>query len=110
MTILRLFQVSADEIDKVLGEFGGDLLLGAVDEVKTDVVFEHLGHEAVDAAANRGQQHQLVAAVGVALQRALDGVQLPAHLADSLEELHLFTFVVGHRHLLLDNTHPGYGI
>jgi hypothetical protein len=34
---------------------------------------------------------------------------LTTQFADTLEELQLFPFVVGHEAILLDNTHPGYG-
>jgi hypothetical protein len=114
MGILRtradLFQIGANEVDEVFGEFRGDLLLDAVDEVKSDVGFENLGHEAVDAAADGREQHELASAIIVGRQRALDGVQLATQFAYALRELDGFAFVMGHEVIPLDNTYPGYGI
>lgn len=105
-----LFQISADKVDEVFCKFRGNLFFSPVDEMEAYVIFKNLRHEAVDAATNRGQKHQLVAAIGIAFKRALHGIQLPAHLADPLQQLHLFTFMERHRVKLLDHTHPGYGI
>ena len=46
-------------------KLGGNLLLGAIGQVETNMRFEHLAHQGVDAAADRSQQHELVAAVAV---------------------------------------------
>jgi hypothetical protein len=105
-----LLQISTNEVDEVFGQLGCDLLLRPVDEVEANVIFKHLRHEAVHAATNRGQQHQLVSAIGVALKRALYGIQLPAHFADPLQQLHLFAIMERHWTKLLDDTHLGYGI
>lgn len=95
----RLFQIRADEVNEVFGEFGGDLLLGAVDEMEADVGFEDLAHEAIDAAADGGEEHQLTAAVFIGVDEALDGIELAAEAANALEELDLFAFVDGHRRI-----------
>ncbi|MDX6461756.1 MAG: hypothetical protein QOE55_5453 [Acidobacteriaceae bacterium] len=46
--------------------------------VLPDVVFEDVGHEAVDTAADVGEEHEDVGAIGVAAEGALDGVDLTA--------------------------------
>ena len=105
-----LLQISTHQVDEVFGEFGSDLLFGAIDEVKADVGFKYLGHKAVDATANSSEQHQLVSAILIAGQGALDGVKLTAEFARTLQELDGFTFILGHGFAPLDNTLPGYGI
>lgn len=108
---MQLLQIGAYQVDQVLGEFGGDLFFGAVHQVEANVCFQHLGHQAVHAAADRGKKHQLVAAVGIGRQRALDSIELPAQSAEALQQLHFFPFVKRHGiPSLLDNTHRGYGI
>lgn len=91
-----LFQIGVDEVDEVFGEVGRDLLLGAVDEVETDVGFKHLAHESVDAAADCGEEHELVAAIGFSVEGAFDGIELAANFAEALQKLEFFPFVVGH--------------
>jgi len=92
-----LLQISTNEVDEVFGELGCDLLLRPVDQMEADVIFKHLRHQAVDAAPDRGKQHQLVAAIGIGFKRALDSIKLPAHLADPLQQLHLFATIERHR-------------
>jgi hypothetical protein len=107
----NLFEVGADEVDQIFRQLRSDLFLGAVGEMKADVRFKHLAHEAVDASTNGGKEHQLAAAVFIGGERTLDGVELAAQFAQALKQLHFFPFVVRHGAFLrLDNTHPGYGI
>jgi hypothetical protein len=50
-----LFEVGADEVDEVLGYFlRGERGTAGLHHVLADVVFEDLGHEAVDTARNSG--------------------------------------------------------
>ena len=72
---MKLLEIGANEIDQVLDEFRGDLLFGPIDEVEADMRLEHLGHQAVHAASNGSQQHQLVSAVLVARQRSFNGLR-----------------------------------
>jgi len=92
----RSFQVSAHQIDQIFGQFRGDFFLGAVGEVKTNMGFQILAHEAVYASANGSEEHQLVAAIVLGKEGALDGIELAAEFADALQELQFFPFVVGH--------------
>jgi hypothetical protein len=59
--------------------------------VLADVVFEDLGHEAVDAAADVGEEHEDVGAVRVAAEGALDSVDLTADALDAGEEFFVLT-------------------
>jgi hypothetical protein len=105
-----LLQISTNQVDEVLGEFRCDLLFGAVDQMETDMGFENLSHEAVDASADGCQQHELVAAILVPTEGSFDGIELAAKFAHPLQEFDGFTFKVGHGWTPLDNTYPGYGI
>jgi hypothetical protein len=50
-----LFEIGADEVNEVLGYFlRGERGAAALHHVLADVVFEDLGHEAVDTARNSG--------------------------------------------------------
>jgi len=105
----RLLEVCAHQIDEVFGEFRSDLFFCAVDEMKANVVFKHLCHQAVDPTADCGKEHELVTTIRVGIDGTLHCVELAAQLAEALEQLHLFPWLEGHRTVLLDNTHPGYG-
>lgn len=74
----RLFEVCAHQINKIFGEFRGNLLFGAVDEMKANVVFKHLCHQSIDAAAYSGKQHELVATIGVTIDGTLYRIELAA--------------------------------
>ena len=86
------------------------MLFGAVDEVEADVGFEDFAHESVDAAADGSEEHELSSAIFIGEQGALNGVELSAEFADSLEEFNFLAFLVGHGGSPVDNTHPRYGI
>ena len=104
-----LFQVRAHKINEIFSKFRSNLLLRAVDEMKTNVVFKYLRHQSIHAAADCGKQHKLVAAIRVGIDGTLYSVKLSAQFAKPLEQLHFLPFMEGHRAILLD-THPGYGI
>jgi len=87
-----LLQIGADEVDEVLGDLlRGEGVLAGLQHVLADVVFEDLAHEAVDAAADVGEQHEDVGAVGVAGEGALDGIDLAADALDAGEEFFVLT-------------------
>src|SRR5579863_5853644 len=92
----RSLEICANQVDEIFRQFWRNLLLGAVSEVEPDMGLEHLSHQSVHAAANGRQQHQLVAAVSVAVQGPLDGVELAAQFANSLDHFDGFALVVGH--------------
>ena len=89
-------EVSPNQVDEIFGQFGRDLLPGAVGEVKTDMRLEDFAHERIDAATHRGEEHQLVSAIGVGGEGALNGVELAAQLANPLHHFDGFALVVGH--------------
>jgi hypothetical protein len=100
-----------DKVNQILGQLGSDLLLGSVGQMKADMSFEHLTHEAVDAAADGSQQHELAATILIGSERALDGIELAAYFAKALEELEFLAIHGRHFGVLpLDNTNPGYSI
>ncbi|HXP10021.1 MAG TPA: hypothetical protein VN828_16070 [Acidobacteriaceae bacterium] len=87
-----LFEVSADEVDEVLGYFlRGERGATGLHHVLADVVFEDLGHEAVDTAADVGEEHEYVGAISVAAEGALDGVDLTADALDAGEKFFVLT-------------------
>jgi hypothetical protein len=89
---IALFEVGADEVDEVLGYFlRGERGATGLHHVLADVVFEDLGHEAVDSAADVGEEHENVGAVSVAAKGALDGVDLTADALDAGEEFFVLT-------------------
>jgi hypothetical protein len=51
--------------------------------MQPDVIFQHLGHQAVDSAAHVGQQHQNVGTVITRAQRTLDRIHLSANPLDA---------------------------
>lgn len=84
---------------------GGEGAISGLHHVLADVIFEDFGHEAVDAAAHVGEEHEDVGAVGVAGERALDGVDLAANAFNASEKF--FIQMVCHR---LAYTLGGYDI
>ncbi len=54
------------------------------------MVFQHLSHEAVDTAADVGQQHENVGAVFLLRERPLDDVDLPANSAHTRDQFLFF--------------------
>jgi hypothetical protein len=88
----ELFEIGAHQVDEVLGYFlRGERGATGLHHVLADVVFEDLGHEAVDAAADVGEEHEDVGAVSVAAEGALDGVDLTADALDAGEEFFVLT-------------------
>jgi hypothetical protein len=72
-------EIGADQVDEVLGYLlRGERGLARLHHVLADVIFQDLGHEAVDAAADVGDKHEDVGAIGVAAEGALDGIDLAA--------------------------------
>src|SRR6202023_1998600 len=66
------------------------ILLG-VDEMGADMVLDHLGHQAGDAAANAGDHMHDALAFGLFVQRPLDRLDLAADASDPGEQLFLFS-------------------
>jgi hypothetical protein len=68
-------------MDKVLGQFWGDLLLSAIGQVETGVIVKHLSYQTVIGSAHRGEQHQLVTTILIGLQGGQYCIQLAAKSA-----------------------------
>ncbi len=62
-----------------------------IKDVRANVVFHHLCHEAVHGAARGGDELQNLGAFDLALERALDRFNLAAQAAHTIEELTLFS-------------------
>ncbi len=106
-----LLQVRPYQVDQVFGQFGSNLLLGPIHQVKADVRLQNLGHQAVHPTAHRRQQHQLIAAVHIARKRALHRVQLAAYLLHALQQLYLLPLALRHDAApWWKYTHLGYSI
>ena len=104
-----LLQVGAHQVNQVFGELvrGRGALVGH-HHVQADMVFQHLAHQAVYAAADVGQKHKNIRAVVTIGERALDGVDLAADAFDAREQLLFFPFHAS----ILTSAHiqGGYGI
>jgi hypothetical protein len=107
---MELLQIGTHQVDQILSQFWSDLFLGSVHQMKTNVRLKYFSHQAIDAATDGSQQHQLPAAVLAGHQRPLHGVQLSAQLLNALQQLHLLPILMRHCILPLDNTHWGYSI
>ena len=81
----RLLQIRPYEVDEFFAEIGGEGHVAVLEEVEADVVFEDLGHEAVDASADCGKEHEDVGAVAIFGESALDSVHLAADALDAVE-------------------------
>src|ERR1700688_502911 len=86
-------QIGVDDFDELIRRIGVErarIPLG-VDEVGADVVLDHFGHQAGDAAANAGDHMHDALAFGFFVQRPLDRLDLAANAADPGEQLFLFS-------------------
>src|SRR5271165_4204155 len=85
-------QIGAHQADQILTQLFGRLhLVIRIHHVQADVVLQDLSHQAVDTAANRGQQHQDVRTLIPGGKRAFDGCELAAYALDAEQKL-LFLF------------------
>src|ERR1700722_2436796 len=108
---MNLLEIRMHKVDEIFSQFRRNLLFCAVREVEANVRFKHLGHEAVDAATDRGKLHQLAAAILIGCQRALDRVELAAKLFQALRELEFFAFLMRHGATpSIADTYLGYSI
>ncbi|SPE28565.1 hypothetical protein SBA5_670015 [Candidatus Sulfotelmatomonas gaucii] len=101
-------QIGTHQVDQVLGQFWSKLFLGPEREVETNMIFQHLTHQAVDAAAHRGQLHKLITAIFVGIQRPFNCIQLAAQLAHSLKQFHFFPPMRGHGNSPVHNIQTTY--
>ena len=64
--------------------------------MKANVIFKNLGHQAIDATAYIGEQHQDIRAVISGRQRALNRIYLPTDSSDPGNQLLFFFCKVCH--------------
>ncbi len=73
-----MIEICFYQVDETFCQFWSNLLLDTIGEMKPDVVFEHFSHDAIDGAANRCKQHQLISAILIGFRGLCERVQLPA--------------------------------
>jgi hypothetical protein len=78
-----------NEVDQLLSRVAikGASVLDGVDQVRSDVLLDNFGQEAVHRATAAGDQVHDLGAPGVPLKRPLDSVDLPADAAHPVQEL-----------------------
>src|ERR1700751_178722 len=96
------FEIAMDDVDQLIG--GVDVQRSGVfvriDQVRPDVIFDHLGQQTVDgAAAAGGEVHDLLAPFFL-LERAYNRIGLAADAACPIQELLLLPNGVAHVSLL----------
>ena len=69
--------------------------------VQADVIFQDLGHQAVDTPTDVGKEHQYVGTIIAGGERTLDGINLPANAFDPGYEFLFFSVDVCHFSLLI---------
>ena len=91
-------KITVDDGDELIG--GVDVerpwILFRIDQVRADVVLDHLGQETVDGAAAAGNEVHDLLAPFLLLERAHDRVGLAADTARPIEEFLLFANGVAH--------------
>src|SRR5580658_3515897 len=99
----RSFEIGVDDVNQLIGGRGaraGD----AAEHVLAQVILEDFRQQTVDGAPRGREQVHDVRAVGVALERALDGLHLAANPPDAVQQLLFVAHGVSHRqHLLIPN-------
>src|SRR5437016_7235068 len=91
-------EVGAHDVDQLVGT-AGTLevpLAPGIDHVQANMVFHHLGHEAVHGAAHRGDELQYLGAAELALEGALGRLDLAADAAHPIQQLRLLADGVSH--------------
>src|SRR5215471_20235852 len=89
-------QIGLDRLDQL---FRAALTLGALrglDDVKPNMVLDHLGHQAVDGAARGDDQMQHRGAALFLLQGPLDRLDLAGDAPNAIEQLLLFLNRMAH--------------
>jgi hypothetical protein len=87
-----------NEVDQLLGRVAIERasVLHRVDEVRSDVLLDDFGEEAVHRATAGGNQVHDLGAPGFPLQSPFDSVDLPADAAHPVQELLPFVDRVSH--------------
>ena len=94
-------QIGADDFEQLLGRVGVQrpgMLLG-IDEMRPHVILDHLGHQTGHGAARAGDQMHDLFAAGLAVERALDGLDLAPDAAHARQQLVFFADGMGHADL-----------
>src|ERR1035437_2503695 len=59
----RSLQIGPDKVDQFFAQVGRERSMAVLEQVQADVILKDLGHQAVDASAHGGKQHQDLGAV-----------------------------------------------
>jgi hypothetical protein len=79
-----LFQIRPDEINQIFRKLSRRRgILFRRQHVKANVIFQHLGHQAIDPSSDVCQEHQNIRAVIARRQRSLNGIHLPAYSSNA---------------------------
>jgi len=90
-----LLEVGAHDIDELGGAFVALVLRERVIyDVQSDVILDHLRHQAVDCPADAGDQLQHVGAALFLLQGSFDSLHLAANAAHTIEQFQLLASCV----------------
>jgi hypothetical protein len=81
---MRLFQVSANNVDEVSSAFGliWILFTRGVHDMMPDMIFQQFSREATNGTANRGHKHENVCAANLGFQRSLHRLKLALNPPD----------------------------
>src|ERR1700748_1033111 len=97
--MLPSLQIDMNDVDELIGRLGVQRarIPFRVDQMRSNVVLDHLGHQSCDAAADAGDHVHDALAFGLFGQCPLDRIDLAADAADARDQL-LFLFDgMGHR-------------
>src|SRR5579859_7793211 len=102
-------QIGSDDVQQLIRRIGieGTWVLLEVDQMRADMVFDNLGHEALHGAACAGDQMHDLLASGLAGERPLDALHLASQAAHAGQQLLLIANRVAHE--LLWHTPLSYG-
>jgi hypothetical protein len=96
MDAVNLLQVGAHYVDQFFSGLRALGLMARLDQVRANVILDHLGHQSVDGAAGAGDELQHVGAADLLVERPFDGFDLSANAPDAIEQLGFFTNRVTH--------------
>jgi hypothetical protein len=86
------FQIGPDDFEQLLRRLGIKRLriFVGIDQVRTDMVFDHFGHKAGQRTPSSGNQMQELITTCATIECALDRFDLPPDATDARQELLFF--------------------
>src|SRR5262245_364292 len=94
-----LFQIRPHDLDEFVASLYPPALglVSRVQDMHADVIFDHLRHQAVDRAANTGDQLEDIGTADFLIERAFHRFELASDASHAVEELNLLTGGMGHK-------------